>query len=156
LRIRSIEEHKQELERQVLERTREIERLFEQMKELAIVEERNRLARELHDSAKQKAFAALAQIGAANGLIQRDNVSAAQIHINEGLVVTLREYVFEWENRNDIKTSLRVEGEEQLPLKTEQALYRITQEALANIARHSHANHVSIALLYNVGKVSLT
>jgi signal transduction histidine kinase len=181
LRIRSIESHRQELERQVAERTREIERLFEQMKELAIVEERNRLARELHDSAKQKAFAALAQIGAANGLIQRNTV-AAQKHIAEaenlvhdviqeltfliqemypmalkekGLVVTLREYAFEWESRNDINTSLRVEGEGQLPLKVEQSLYRITQETLANAARHSHASSVNMALVYASDKVSL-
>jgi signal transduction histidine kinase len=181
LRIRSIESRRQELERQVLERTREIEQLFEQMKELAIVEERNRLARELHDSAKQKAFAALAQIGAANGLIQR-NVKAAQTHINEaenlvhdviqeltfliqemyplalkekGLILTMREYVFEWENRNDIRIGLHVEGKQQLSLKVEQALYRITQESLANVARHSHASQVSIALLYEPGKVGL-
>jgi signal transduction histidine kinase/ligand-binding sensor domain-containing protein len=181
LRIRGIEARRQELERQVLERTREIERLFEQMKELAIVEERNRLARELHDSAKQKAFAALAQIGAANGLIQR-NTTAAQKHIVEaenlvhdviqeltfliqemypmalkekGLIVTLREYAFEWESRNDIQTSLRVEGEGQLPLKMEQSLYRITQETLANAARHSHASSVNLALVYDANKVSL-
>ena len=181
LRVRSIEAHRQELERQVAERTREIERLFEQMKELAIVEERNRLARELHDSAKQKAFAALAQIGAASGLIQRNTVSAEN-HIREaenlvldviqeltfliqemypmalkekGLVVTLREYVYEWEDRNNIKTSLRVEGEHHLPLKAEQALYRITQETLANAARHSHASQVGIELLYDTTNVSL-
>ena len=181
LRIRGIEARRQELERQVAERTREIERLFEQMKELAIVEERNRLARELHDSAKQKAFAALAQIGAANGLIQR-NTSAAQKHIIEaedlvhdviqeltfliqemypmalkekGLIITLREYTYEWESRNDIKTSLRVEGEGQLPLKVEQSLYRITQETLANTARHSHAGSIHIALVYEPDKVSL-
>ncbi len=181
LRVRSIEARRQELERQVAERTREIERLFEQMKELAIVEERNRLARELHDSAKQKAFAALAQIGAANGLIQR-NTGAAQNHITEaenlvhdviqeltfliqemypmalkekGLVVTLREYVYEWESRTDIKAGLRVEGEGQLPLKVEQSLYRITQETLANTARHSHADSVNLALVYDTNKVSL-
>lgn len=182
LRIRSIEAHRQELERQVAERTREIERLFEQMKELAIVEERNRLARELHDSAKQKAFAALAQIGAANGLIQR-NTDAAQDHMTEaenlvhdviqeltfliqemypmalkekGLVLTLREYVYEWESRTDIKTNLRVDGDGQLPLKVEQSLYRITQETLANAARHSCADSVNLALVYDTNIVSLT
>jgi ligand-binding sensor domain-containing protein/signal transduction histidine kinase len=181
LRVRSIEARREELERQVAERTREIERLFEQMKELAIVEERNRLARELHDSAKQKAFAALAQIGAANGLIQR-NTAAAQNHITEaenlvhdviqeltfliqemypmalkekGLVVTLREYVYEWESRTDVETGLRVEGEGQLPLKVEQSLYRITQETLANAARHSHAHSVVMTLVYDTDKVSL-
>ncbi len=182
LRVRSIEARRWELERQVAERTREIERLFEQMKELAIVEERNRLARELHDSAKQKAFAALAQIGAANRLLQRDT-TAAQNHIKEaenlvhdviqeltfliqemypmalkekGLVVTLREYVYEWESRTDINASLRVEGEGQLPLKVEQSLYRITQETLANTARHSHASSVHMALMYDTNKVSLS
>jgi ligand-binding sensor domain-containing protein/signal transduction histidine kinase len=182
LRIRSIEARRQELERQVAERTREIERLFEQMKELAIVEERNRLARELHDSAKQKAFAALAQIGAANGLIQR-NTAAAQNHIREaenlvhdviqeltfliqemypmalkekGLVLTLREYVYEWESRSDIKAGLRVEGDFHLPLKVEQSLYRITQETLANTARHSHAVSVDMALVYDTNQISLS
>lgn len=182
LRVRSIEARRQELERQVAERTREIERLFEQMKELAIIEERNRLARELHDSAKQKAFAALAQIGAANGLIQR-NTTAAQKHIGEaenlvhdviqeltfliqemypmalkekGLVVTLREYVYEWESRTDINASLRVDGDFQLPLKVGQSLYRITQETLANTARHSHASSVHMALMYDTNKVSLS
>jgi signal transduction histidine kinase len=43
--------------------------LFEQTKDLAVMEERNRLARDLHDSAKQKAFAALAQLGTANGMV---------------------------------------------------------------------------------------
>ncbi len=182
LRVRSIEMRRQELERQVAERTREIERLFEQMKELAIIEERNRLARELHDSAKQKAFAALAQIGAANGLIQR-NTTAAQSHIREaenlvhdviqeltfliqemypmalkekGLVLTLREYVYEWESRSDIKAGLRVEGDFHLPLKVEQSLYRITQETLANAARHSHASSVDMALVYDTNQVSLS
>ena len=44
--------------------------LFEQTKDLAVMEERNRLARDLHDSAKQKAFAALAQLGTANGILK--------------------------------------------------------------------------------------
>ncbi len=43
--------------------------LFEQTKDLAVMEERNRLARDLHDSAKQKAFAALAQLGTARGIL---------------------------------------------------------------------------------------
>ena len=182
LRIRNIESHRRELETQVQERTREIEKLFEQTKELAIIEERNRLARELHDSAKQKAFAALAQLGTANGLIKHDT-QAARSHLVEaenlvydviqeltfliqemyplalqekGLVITLREYVFEWENRNDIRASLHVEGERRLPLKVEQAIYRITQEALANVARHSRASQVKITLLFVPDTVALT
>jgi NarL family two-component system sensor histidine kinase LiaS len=181
LRVRSIEARRWELERQVAERTREIERLFEQMKELAIIEERNRLARELHDSAKQKAFAALAQIGAASGLLQR-NTAAAQNHIKEaenlvhdviqeltfliqemyplalkekGLPTSLREYLFEWESRTDIHVILRVEAERRLPLNVEQALYRIAQESLANIARHSRASQAEVSLDYGEQAIRL-
>lgn len=181
VRVQSIVSHKLELERQVTERTREIERLFEQTKELAVIEERNRLARELHDSAKQKAFAALAQLGTANGLIQHD-VRAAKLHINEaenlvydviqeltfliqemyplalkekGLVTSLREYVFEWETRTDIPVSLQAENEKRLSLEIEQAIYRIAQESLANVARHSHASYAEVLVLYSPESVRL-
>jgi signal transduction histidine kinase/ligand-binding sensor domain-containing protein len=175
LRVRSIERYNLQLQQQVEERTREIETLFEKTKELAIIEERNRLARDLHDSAKQKAFAALAQLGAVRSMINRES-SAALSHLNEvedlvyeviqeltfliqemypmalkekGLITILREYIYEWESRNDIHASLAFNHEQRLPLEIEQALYRIAQESLANIARHSHASQVSITLNYN-------
>lgn len=175
LRVRSVETQKLELERQVHERTREIENLFEQTKELAIIEERNRLARDLHDSAKQKAFAALAQIGTANGMINV-NIKAAKEHLGEaenlvsdviqeltfliqemyplalkekGLSTSLREYAFEWENRTDIPVSVKIDGGHRLKLEVEQALYRIVQESLANIARHSQASNATLNVHYN-------
>jgi ligand-binding sensor domain-containing protein/signal transduction histidine kinase len=148
--------------------------LFEQTKDLAVMEERNRLARDLHDSAKQKAFAALAQLGTANGL-WKSKSDAVQPHLKEaetlvyeviqeltfliqeiypialqekGLPTTLREYVYEWENRNDAEINLTVRDERVLPLDTEQAIYRVIQEALANISRHSRASRVDISLVY--------
>ena len=182
LRVHGIESRRRELEREVQERTCEIERLFEQTKELAIIEERNRLARDLHDSAKQKAFAALAQIGTAGGIIQ-NNPSSAREHLNEaenlvydviqeltfliqemyplalkekGLATSVREYLYEWENRTDIPVTVHIEGERRLPFKVEQALYRISQESLANVARHSHANKVEVAMDYGVETVCLS
>jgi two-component system, sensor histidine kinase ChiS len=174
LRIRNMEGQKRKLERLVNQRTAEIEHLFEQNKELAVLEERNRLARELHDSAKQKAFASLAQMGTASSLINQ-NAQAARKHLSEaenlvyeviqeltfliqemypialkekGLPAALREYVFEWETRTDIRVNLQIEGECPLPLETEQAIYRIVQEALANIARHSQATRVEFLVRY--------
>jgi ligand-binding sensor domain-containing protein/signal transduction histidine kinase len=156
--------------------------LFEQTKDLAVMEERNRLARDLHDSAKQKAFAALAQLGTARGILNGHGNSVA-LHLNEaenlvtdviqeltflvqeiypialqekGLVTTLREHIFEWENRNDTNIQFTTRYEHKLPLDTEQALYRITQEALANVARHSRARRVDVALVYNVDTVQLS
>jgi signal transduction histidine kinase/streptogramin lyase len=156
--------------------------LFEQTKDLAVMEERNRLARDLHDSAKQKAFAALAQLGTARGILN-GNGNGVTMHLNEaenlvtdviqeltflvqeiypislqekGLVTTLREHIFEWENRNDTIVQLVTRDERRLPLEVEQALYRITQEALANVARHSQARRVDLALVYNGDSVQLS
>ena len=56
--------------------------LFEQTKDLAVMEERNRLARDLHDSAKQKAFAALAQLGTARGILNGHDKSVS-LHLGE-------------------------------------------------------------------------
>ncbi|MEP6894756.1 MAG: two-component regulator propeller domain-containing protein [Chloroflexota bacterium] len=156
--------------------------LFEQTKDLAVMEERNRLARDLHDSAKQKAFAALAQLGTARGILN-GNGSSVSIHLNEaenlvsdviqeltfliqeiypmalqekGLANTLREYIFEWENRNDTRVQFTARNDRRLPLDIEQAIYRVSQEALANVARHSHAHRVDLSLVYNGDTMQLT
>ncbi|MDP1545058.1 MAG: two-component regulator propeller domain-containing protein [Anaerolineales bacterium] len=155
--------------------------LFEQTKDLAVMEERNRLARDLHDSAKQKAFAALAQMGTVNGMIKsspngiKSHLSEAETLIYEviqelnfliqeiypialqekGLQTTLREYVFEWESRNDAVANLTIQNERSLPLDIEQAVYRFVQEALANVSRHSKANRVGISLSYNTDSLQV-
>ncbi len=155
--------------------------LFEQTKDLAVMEERNRLARDLHDSAKQKAFAALAQLGTANGIL-KTRPDEVKPHLNEaetlvyeviqeltfliqeiypialqekGLPTTLREYIFEWENRNDTEVNVTVQNERSLALDTEQAVYRIIQEALANVARHSRAKRVDVSLVYNIDSLQV-
>jgi ligand-binding sensor domain-containing protein/signal transduction histidine kinase len=156
--------------------------LFEKTKELAVIEERNRVARDLHDSAKQKAFAALAQLGAVSGILKSDP-SSAWSHLGEaenlvyeviqeltfliqemypmalkekGLATTLREYVFEWENRNGVMINLVIQNARRMPLETEQAMYRMIQEALANVARHSQADQVNVSLVYNSESIALT
>ena len=156
--------------------------LFEQTKELAVLEERTRLAHDLHDSAKQKAFAAMAQLSTVKGIVE-SNLPSAREHLNEaedlvyeviqeltfliqemypqglkekGLEMSLREYIFEWENRNDIQAKYIVGHSMRLPMPIEQALFRIAQEALANVARHSHATKVEIHLEYQPETVKMS
>jgi NarL family two-component system sensor histidine kinase LiaS len=43
-----------------------------------------------------------------------------------------------------------------MPLETEQAIYRMIQEALANVARHSQADQVNVSLIYNSESVAVT
>ena len=155
--------------------------MFEQTKELAIIEERNRLARDLHDSAKQKAFAALAQLGAVRSMITRDP-NYGESHLNEaenlvyeviqeltfliqemyplalkekGLIAVLCEYLYEWENRNDIHVSLTVNQEQQPAVGNRASPVPHHPRMLANVARHSHASQVNLDLSYTGENVEM-
>lgn len=160
----------------------ELEILLDTRRELVIVEERNRLARDLHDSVKQQAFAASAQIDTTKRLIGNDPKKAME-HIEEaekltdglrqeltsliqelrppalegkGLASALHDYGEDWSRQNNIDLDLRLKGERTLPLEIEQAVFRIVQEALANVARHSKANKVEVSLVYTAGDLTCT
>lgn len=169
-----------QLARRLDEMSQQLQEMLETRRELAVVEERNRLARDLHDSAKQQAFAAAGQISAAHKLL-KDDPEAAERHIREaerltlalrveltnliqqlrpaalegmGLAAALSNYSQEWSHQNAIEVEFRVQRQRQLPLEVEQTIFRIAQEALANVARHSNADQVEIDLIYNDDIVS--
>jgi signal transduction histidine kinase len=151
------------------------------LQDLAVAEERNRLARDLHDSAKQQAFALSAQLDAAHSLIHRDP-AAAERHLrqaeqladtlrqelatfilelrppaldNAGLATALHQYAAEWAQQSTINATVHVRGERVLPREVEHTLFRIAQEALANIARHSRAHAAEVRLDYTPEQVTL-
>lgn len=157
----------------------QLEQLFDLRQQVAVLEERNRLAQDLHDSVKQLAFAAAAQIGTARTLIRRDPAEAT-VHIDEAeeltlqlrqelsslilelappalehkeLAPALRDYAESWSRQNDIELEMRVEQERPTPMAIGETLFRIVQEALANAARHSDARRVEIDLTYNTKSV---
>jgi signal transduction histidine kinase len=160
----------------------QIQTLLATRQELAVVEERNRLARELHDSVKQHVFANALLIRAARKVFARDP-DKAQSYLAEaeelarqaqqelidliralrpaaladkGLVEVLEEYTADWSRRMGIAVEMRVQGERATPLEIEEALFRVTQEALANVARHSDAEQVEVQLTWIDEDVSLT
>jgi PAS domain S-box-containing protein len=65
-----------------------------------------------------------------------------------GLRAALANYIQEWSRRTDIAAELHTSGllDERLPSEVETALYRIAQEALNNVAKHSRARRVEIIL----------
>ncbi len=154
----------------------QLQSLLAERQEIAVSEERNRLARELHDSAKQQAFAAAFQLGAAISKLDRkaakedikNSLLETQAAINivrkeltdlihelrppsmEGrhLKDAIQQFVTEWAHQNDIEACLNVEPDQELTLERKQALYRVVQEALANVAKHSQASKVEIRLMY--------
>jgi signal transduction histidine kinase len=160
----------------------QIQALFVAQQSLAVLEERNRLARELHDSVKQHVFANALLIRASRKLFASDPqkalVSLAEAEelagqvqqelaemiralrpaalADKGLAAAIQEFTNEWSRRMGIDVEVRVEGERTTPLDIEEALFRVTQEALANIARHSEAKHVEIQLAWIREKLLLT
>lgn len=154
----------------------QLNELLVEKQKVAISEERNRLARELHDSAKQQAFAAAFQLGSAISKLDRnaekDEIrnklleTQAAIHsvqkeltdlIHElrpqemegrTLIDAIKQYATEWAHRNDIEVTLDIETDQNLALERKQALYRVLQEGLANIAKHSHGDKTTIRLFY--------
>ena len=171
-----------QLSRRLNSMAEQLQNLLESRGELATLEERNRLARDLHDSVKQQVFATTMQLGAAKTLIQSDP-AAAREHIleaeklarqsqqelafliqglrpaaldDQGLVAALRTYVGDWSQQTEISSQFGVQGEKPLPLPLEQTFFRVSQEALSNIARHSQAQRVDVHLAWGDQSVTLT
>lgn len=170
-----------QLSRELNEMAAQLENLMQTRGELATLEARNRFARDLHDSVKQQIFATSFQVAAARALIENDAraaashlaqaeelVHGAQKELNvligemrpaalegKGLAGALRDYLRGWSQSAEIPAEVHVSGEREVPLQTEQALFRVAQEALANVARHSGARKVEVDLIYAADTLTL-
>ncbi len=75
---------------------------------------------------------------------------------DKGLAVVLRDYAEVWSRRMGIAIALHIQGERVVALDIEEALFRVAQEALANIAHHSRAAQVTLHLRWDDAQVHLT
>jgi signal transduction histidine kinase len=153
-----------------------------QAEELATSKERNRLAREIHDSLGHYLTVINVQLEAARAVLDSDRDAAfqalekAQSLAKDGLsevrrsVAALRaspmqdrplpsaiEGLLEECRAAGIQSELQVSGEvRELPAQIEHALYRVTQEGLTNVRRHARASSVKVKLDYDAaGGVAL-
>lgn len=145
---------------------------YRQSEELAIVEERSRIAREIHDGVAQMlAFAAL-KLDLVKRLLTRDlpaaenELALVQRTLREsireirrsifalrpvalerhGLVETVRRYTGDFGQQNDVEIELAINDLPQLSVKSEAVLFRIFQEAMHNVAKHAKATKVAVHL----------
>jgi signal transduction histidine kinase len=157
----------------------ENQRLVDELKEtqhklqvLAVVEERNRLARDLHDSVKQQVFAISMQLSAARMSLSESDKAYSSVAEAERLAqqagaeltslinalrpppleskslpAALRDYISEWAKRNNIETSIDIGDDLSLSVDEEQVFFRVIQEGLSNIARHSNAKQAVVELV---------
>jgi NarL family two-component system sensor histidine kinase LiaS len=160
----------------------QLQNLLHSHQELAAIQERNRLARELHDSVKQQVFAATMQIGAAQAALPADPDST-RTHLTEAellsrqaqdelttliqelrpaalegdeLAEKLEQYLADWSRQSGIQARFQLKGGRPLPEIIEQALFRLAQEALSNAARHSDATVVELALTVEAAVITFS
>jgi hypothetical protein len=142
--------------------------LEEQRRELARLDERNRLARDLHDSVCQMLFSLSMTAKGVEQELRGGEVDAALAAVREmqalsrealkemralimqlrpagleaGLVTALSEYG----RKLGLKVSSRLAGVRELPRQAEEALWRIGQEALNNVSKHARTDEASVEL----------
>jgi signal transduction histidine kinase len=143
-----------------------------EMEESATVQERSRLARELHDSVTQTIFSMTLTVQTARALLDRDpdRVPAQlgrlqelargasgeiQLLVNqlrprpvadEGLPARLRRLITEGEARDGLQIRLEISGERDLAGPVVAGLCRIAQEALNNVAKHAQTREAVVRL----------
>lgn len=152
------------------------------VEENARLEERARLSRDLHDSVKQHVFALAVQIELARSRLDQDRMAVLE-HLNEAdelshqiqqelsgfidalrpvglqakeLTTALRDYLTIWSRQTHIMADLSLPDTCIIPSKIEEALWRVTQEALSNVARHSQGSRVNLCLERTEPQVTLT
>jgi PAS domain S-box-containing protein len=159
----------------------ESKRAQEALRKLAVVEERNRIAREIHDTLAQAFTGILVQLEAAKDVLATSRTKAnshitraralAQKSLTEARrsVSKLRPHELE---KRDLALAIKslanqakcdgtliqclVQGKpRRLSQELENNLLRISQEALTNIIRHAEATRVHIKLTYNIRSVQL-
>ena len=149
-------------------------RLHRRVRELAITEERDRIAREMHDSLAQVLGYVITKAQAVQELLKRgetekastqlgqlaDAAQTAYADVREGILAlrtsvgqdrrlqeALEEYLRRWKEQSDVDAVLQVDAETTLvalPPTAELQLLRIIQEALTNVRKHAGAQHVEV------------
>jgi signal transduction histidine kinase len=146
--------------------------LHEQTQALAVMEERNRLARDLHDAVTQTLFSASLIAEVLPSLWDQDEDEGRQLlkelrQLSRGALAEMRTLLLELRpaalmdanlddllrqlvdavvGRTGLPVQLTVEGACSLPPEVHVALYRIAQEALNNVVKHARASHVSVTM----------
>jgi signal transduction histidine kinase len=151
-------------------------------REMAVVAERNRIARDLHDAVSQTLFASNVVAGTMARAAKRDGNAAlrkqteALERLNRGALAEMRMLMYELRPdaladtplsellqlaiealvcRGDIQIDTTLSKDDHLPVATRLQLYRIAQEALSNIGKHSEAKYAVVQWQVEANRATL-
>jgi len=156
--------------------------LYGQAQALAVVEERQRLARNLHDAINQSLFSAGLIAEVLPRLWERDQAEARRSledlrRLTRGAMAEMRALLAElrpstltdaelgdllrllgnaFTGRTNIPAKVNVVGQGVLPAEVQVAIYRVCQEALNNVAKHAGASLVEIHLKHEESAIELS
>ncbi len=148
-------------------------RLYEQAQNVAVLQERQRLARELHDSVSQALYGIALGTRTARQWLEREDERQAAAALDyvqplteaaltemralifelrpeslarEGLAAALERQAEALQSRHQIEVTVELCPEPDARLPVKEALYRVAQEALNNVVRHASASQVRVRM----------
>lgn len=164
------------------EKKNELLRLEQENRELAVMEERNRIARELHDSVSQNIFGISLNLGTLDLISEKNPQRAHEINqLLQGMVeevqTELRLMIYElrpadlskhgffealesmvslFRARYNLNIFTDLRGDEIIDTRKQLMLYRVLQESLNNIVKHADATKVNVSLTTQRGQGQLS
>jgi PAS domain S-box-containing protein len=180
-RTHELTESNHRLQAEIEQRQKAEQALGEKAAEDAIIAERTRLARELHDSVTQTLFSAsliaeilpeLLELNPSEALKTTDELR----QLTRGALAEMRTLLLELRpaavtqarfedllrqlsealiGRSRLPVKLNVEGEGKLPPEVQVALYRIAQESLNNVVKHAQASQITIDTRYQTSGIKM-
>ncbi len=148
-------------------------RLYQQARQLAVAEERNRLARELHDSVSQALYGIVLGANTSQALLKAkqyeqldsavgyvlslakaglDEIRASIFDLrpvvlqDQGLIQAISSHANALQIRHGIRVQAALCAEPELPFQIKEEIYRIARESLHNIVKHAQATEVNVRL----------
>lgn len=172
-------EKKELLYNELLKTHKKLKQYSDKVEELAVIGERNRIARDIHDTLGHNMTALIMQMEMSSHMMEKDSAKAKELidsakkmarqgllsirkvvetlkveEINKG-ISSIKDLIHKFSNVAGIEIELEIIGDpSKMDPDTDITLYRTIQEALTNAVRHGKAVEIKVELMYSRENIS--